>query len=86
MNPRIDKVIADIAKTKAKISEFQSKLRELERQKVRLENDHFVEIIRRENLSDAELSTLTDLLRKNHAEEKPPANNNMEDDDGYHEN
>lgn len=63
-NPKIDKVNSDIAKSKAKISEYQTRLRSLERQKIELENESFINIIRSEKISDAELNTLMQSLRK----------------------
>ena len=62
-NPKIDKVNTQIAGTKAKISEYQAKLRELEREKTRLENEQFINIIRSEKISDAELTALMLSLR-----------------------
>ena len=63
-NPRLDKVKADIEKTKEKISELQSKLRLLERQKTDIENGQIIALIRSERISDAELSALMMSLRK----------------------
>ena len=63
-NPRLEKVISDIARTKAKISEFQAKLREYEREKIRLENERIVALVRSEKISDAELNALMQSLRK----------------------
>jgi len=63
-NPRIEKVKTEIEKTKAKISEFTAKLRALERQKTDLENEQIVALVRREKISDAELSTLMKSLRR----------------------
>ena len=68
-NPKIKKVDAEIDKTKAKLAEFTAKLRELEKEKIRLENDDIVAAIRRAGLekhldklnvfmSDADLSEL----------------------------
>jgi septal ring factor EnvC (AmiA/AmiB activator) len=68
-NPKIKKVEAEIDKTKAKIADFTAKLRELEKEKIRLENDDIVAAIRKAGLekyldrlnvymSDADLSTL----------------------------
>jgi septal ring factor EnvC (AmiA/AmiB activator) len=64
VNPRIDKINSEIAKTKTRITESQAKLRLLERQKIDLENDSFINIIRSERISDAELSALMESLRK----------------------
>lgn len=67
-NPRIEKVNTQIAATKAKISDYQSKLRVLERQKTDLENEGFIALIRSEKISDAELAALMKSLRKDNAE------------------
>ena len=54
-NPKIEKVKTEIEKTKAKIAEYQSKLRGLERQKTEFENEQIVALVRSEKISDAEL-------------------------------
>jgi len=46
LNPKINKVIGDIAKTKDKIAEHQSRLKELERLKTELENAGIVAMVR----------------------------------------
>ena len=65
--PKIEKVCADIERTKQSISELQAKLRALEKLKVEVENDFFINIIRSERISDAELSALMRSLRKEDA-------------------
>ena len=67
-NPKIEKVNSQITATKAKIAEYQAKLRVLERQKTDLENEQFINIIRSEKISDAELGALMQSLRKESAE------------------
>ena len=57
-NPKIDKVKANIAKTKAIIEDYQGKLKELERQKIQLENDEIVALFRREKLNEDEFAAL----------------------------
>ena len=57
-NPKIEKVTAHIVKTKATIAEYQAKLKELERQKIQLENEEIVAMFRRENFSEDELKAL----------------------------
>jgi DNA-binding helix-hairpin-helix protein with protein kinase domain len=69
-NPKLDKAISDIARTKAKIAEHQGKLREQEREKIRLENEQIVALVRSERISDAELNALMQSLRR---EEPNPA-------------
>ena len=61
-NPKIEKVNANIVKTKAIIANYQAKLREFERQKIQLENDEIVALFRREKLNEDEFAKL---LRSN---------------------
>ncbi|WP_283592134.1 DUF4315 family protein [Clostridium butanoliproducens] len=60
MNAKIERVSKDIQKTKDKINEFQTKLRELEKQKTELENLEIVDAVRGMDIS---LTDLTDLLK-----------------------
>ena len=55
MNPKIQKVIGDIEKTKAKITEFNSRLKELERYKAELENADIVALVRGIDVHPGEL-------------------------------
>ena len=57
MNPRINKIIGDIEKTKAKIAEYNSRLREFERLKTEYENTDIVAMVRSVDLPPAELET-----------------------------
>lgn len=63
-NPKLDKIQSDIAKTKARINEAQARLRALEKYKIELENESFINIIRSERISDMELSAIMQSLRK----------------------
>lgn len=60
MNAKIERVSKDIQKTKEKINEFQTKLRELEKQKTELENLEIVDAVRGMDIS---LTDLADLLK-----------------------
>lgn len=60
MNAKIKRVMNEIDKTKGKISEFQTKLRELEKQKTELENMEIVSAVRGMDIS---LADLADLLK-----------------------
>ncbi|MFD1401394.1 DUF4315 family protein [Robinsoniella peoriensis] len=60
MNAKIERVNKDIQKTKDKINEFQTKLRELEKQKTELENLEIVDAVRGMDIS---LTDLADLLK-----------------------
>ena len=64
-DPKIEKVNTAIDKTKAIIADYQKKLRDLEREKTRIENDRIVAFVRSEKISDAELETLMRSFRKN---------------------
>jgi predicted nucleic acid-binding Zn-ribbon protein len=46
LNPRVQKISDEIDKTKRKITEYQSRLRELERQKTELENADIIALVR----------------------------------------
>lgn len=58
MNAKIERVNKDIQKTKDKISEFQTRLRELEKQKTELENTEIVDAVRGMDISLADLAAL----------------------------
>ena len=58
MNAKIERVSKDIEKTKGKISEFQTRLRELEKQKTELENMDIVDVVRGMNISITDLAAL----------------------------
>jgi hypothetical protein len=64
MNPKIERVIKDIDKTKEKITEFQSRLRELEKQKTELENIEIVEAVRGMDIPLNDLPTILKALRE----------------------
>ena len=57
-NPKIERVKEDIIKTKAKISEYTGKLRELERYKIDLENLDIIALYRKENFNEDEFAAL----------------------------
>ena len=64
MSKKKQKVILDIKKTKEKISVLQSKLRELERQKIELENTEIVELVRSTKMNTSELSEFLKAYRE----------------------
>jgi hypothetical protein len=63
-NPRIEKIKTEIDKAKAKILEYQAKVRALERQKTFIENERIIAVVRGEHISDAELDALMKSLRR----------------------
>ena len=61
------KIQTDIEKAKAKISEFQAKLRELEQRRMEAENSEIVDIVRGMSISLEELPLLLQKLRAGNA-------------------
>lgn len=57
-NNKLDRIDAEIAKTREKISEQQARLKELLSQKTELENLQIVQLVRSMRLSPAELTAL----------------------------
>ena len=64
MNAKIERVNKDIDKTKEKISEFQTRLRDLEKQKTELENTEIVEAVRGMDISLNDLPAVLKALRE----------------------
>jgi hypothetical protein len=64
MNAKIERVNKDIDKTREKINEFQTRLRELEKQKTELENIEIVEAVRGTDISLNDLPTVLKALRE----------------------
>ena len=58
VNNKLDRIDAEIAKTREKISEQQARLKELLTQKTELENLQIVQLVRSMRLSPAELTAL----------------------------
>ena len=63
-NAKIDKVNADITRTKEKITEYTKKLRDLEQKKIGLENEEIVALYRREKFNEDEFAALLRIGRK----------------------
>ena len=57
-NPKIEKIDAAIEKSRAKLTKEQARLRELERQRVILEDAEIVARFRREKLTEDDLNTI----------------------------
>jgi len=53
---KLKKIEADIIKTKAKITEFTARLRELERQKIEIENAGIVALVRDMDITPDDLT------------------------------
>lgn len=58
MNPRIQKVAAEIERVKEKLAAQQQRLRELEQQKTELENTEIVGVVRGLDVTPEELASL----------------------------
>jgi len=69
--PKLEKVESDIADTKARIADYQTKLRDLEKLKVLVENDRMIKVLRAENVSDADLGALMESFRKSKTNNEP---------------
>jgi len=63
-NPKIEKIDAAIARTKAIIADYQKKLREQERQKTDLEEQEILALYRREKFNQDEFAALLRSQRK----------------------
>ena len=64
-NKSINKVDENIAKTKAQINELQQVLKQLEQQKINLENNEIVGIVRKDNISIKELGEIIKMFKTN---------------------
>ena len=58
MNPKLQKIIGEIEKTKRKLADYQSRLRELERQKTEVENADIVALVRGMDILPGELQEI----------------------------
>ena len=64
MTPKIEKLNVEIERTKAKITDYQARLRELERQKTEIENTEIVELVRGMDATPQELATFIRAFRE----------------------
>ena len=64
MNPRIQKTIDEIERTKAKIIELQALLPELERRRTDLENTEIVKLVRSANVAPGDIAEFIESLKK----------------------
>lgn len=78
MNPKIEKLGVEIAKTKAKIETMQARLREMEKQKTELENTDYVSIARSYDMTPAELAEFLKAMRGGPANTLPVGSNQEE--------
>jgi hypothetical protein len=62
---KIERIDTEIARVKGKISDYQSRLRELEKQKTEAENLEIVALVRGVGIPHGELAAAIALLRQN---------------------
>jgi len=65
MNSKIDRVAREIEKTRAKITEAQERLKELERQKTDMENTEVVNLFRSVDIAPGELAAILQAYKEN---------------------
>jgi hypothetical protein len=65
MNPRLQKTIDDIDRTKAKIAELQALLPELERKKTDLENTEIIRLVRSVGVVPGDIVAFVESIKTN---------------------
>lgn len=63
MNAKINKLRGELTKNKNKISELQSRNREIERQIIELENNDILELVHSHNLDITQLAALIQAMK-----------------------
>ena len=64
MNPRIQKITDEAEKLRRKITEYQARLRELERQKTELENADIVAMVRGIDIPPGQLAEFARMFKE----------------------
>jgi flagellar biosynthesis chaperone FliJ len=64
LNPKIEKIANEIEKLRSKMSSYQNRLRELERQKTELENADIVAAVRGVDISHNELADFMRMFKE----------------------
>lgn len=67
MNAKINKLRGELTKNKNKISELQSRNREIERQITELENNDILELVHSHDLDITQLSALIEMMKNDPA-------------------
>jgi flagellar biosynthesis chaperone FliJ len=65
MNPRVNKISQEIEKIKSKITDYQNRLKTLERQKTELENSDIVALVRGVDVPPDELLAFIEAIKTN---------------------
>jgi hypothetical protein len=63
LNPKVEKITAEIEKIRRKISNYQTRLRDLERQKVELENADIIAMVRGVDIPPDEFATFVQMFK-----------------------
>jgi len=63
MNQRIQKIIDEIERTKAKIAELQALIPDLERKRVEMENSEIIRLVRSASIAPADLPEFLEAIR-----------------------
>ena len=80
-NPKIEKINNAIEKTRAKLSTYSTRLRELEKQKTILEDAEIIARFRNERLTEDDLNTLIK-QKSGHTASQPDANDTQFENEG----
>lgn len=64
MNPKVERITAEIEKLRGKITGYQNRLRELERQKIELENADIIAAVRGIDVAPDELAAFVRMFRE----------------------
>ena len=63
MNPKLQRIVRDIERTKAKITELQALLPELERQKIEIENTEIIKLFRSADVAPADFTAFIETYK-----------------------
>ena len=64
MNPKVEKITGEIDRLRGKITSYQNRVRELERQKIELENADIVAAVRGIDIAPDELAAFVRMFRE----------------------
>lgn len=79
MQNKLTKIKKDILKTEEKISEYQSKLKSLEKEKTDLENLMMIDVLRKHKVNHNDLPTILQIFEEEKGSSVPLKINNTEE-------
>lgn len=79
MQNKLKKIEKEIAKTEDKISEFQSKLKALQKDKTDIENLIMIEVLRKHKVNHSDLSSMLQIFEEDNGAVVPLKINKTED-------